>query len=722
MQQNRRTSRRSFIHTGGWLSIGFSLVPVWVKADISRNPDKKTEQPINAWLQVQEDGKVLVLTGKMELGQGILTAIMQVAAEELNCSIDLVHIQMADTDLTPNEGYTAGSQSIESSAMSVRNAAANAREILIEMAATEFQLPETLINLKNGNLTGPGKSISIQNLLKGQQLTQDLRIPKSYLSKSKRTLVGHPVPRKDLAEIVQGKPHFVHDLQLKDMLHARIIRPAGYTSRLESIDENTIRKLPGLAGFIRKNDFLAVVSTDEYQAIKLAGKIQSMISWSKPVQLPAGDSLKSVLKKLSADTTIEKQSIDWNARQEHDEVLSFSASYYKPYIMHGAMGPSCSVALYKKGELTIWTHSQGVFPLRKAIAGLLNLEENKIHVKGLQGAGCYGHNGADDVAAEAATIAYNYPNKPIRLQWMRQEEHAWEPYSTPMLMDLKASLDKNGKITRWHYELWSDVHGTRPGGNANNLLPFHYLYPEKSKPMTGFKGGAIRNAEPYYNFDQQKIVSHIFTGPLRRSSLRGLGAYGNIFAIESFMEELAEKAGQHPISFRIAHSTDPRSIACLKKIQELTNYIKISQGEGIGFGFSRYKNTAAWCAVAALVKTDPTNNINIEKMWAVVDAGETINPDGLKNQIEGGMLQSISWALMEKVGFDTNHINSLHWRTYPILRFRQAPALEVIIIDRVEESPLGAGEAAQGPATAALVNAIYASSGKRIRELPINKK
>jgi CO/xanthine dehydrogenase Mo-binding subunit len=317
-------------------------------------------------------------------------------------------------------------------------------------------------------------------------------------------------------------------------------------------------------------------------------------------------------------------------------------------------------------------------------------------------------------------MAVEYPGKHVRLQWMREDEHGWEPYGTAMIMELEAGLTANGRIQGWTYELWSDGHSTRPGGDAVNLLPARFLEKGFGSPGGGYKGGAVRNSLPYYHLDNLRIQLHSFNGPLRVSALRGLGAYANIFAIECFMDELAEKAGHDPITFRLLHLEDERARTCLERLRNVTQGMTLQKGEGLGYAFSRYKNEASYCAVAALVKVDTSSGkVRAKKMWGVIDSGEAINPDGLKNQTEGGMVQSASWALVEEVRFNGAHISSLDWNSYPILRFPDTPEVEVVVIDRSDQPPLGAGEAAQGPATAALVNAIFNATGVRIRELPI---
>jgi CO/xanthine dehydrogenase Mo-binding subunit len=350
---------------------------------------------------------------------------------------------------------------------------------------------------------------------------------------------------------------------------------------------------------------------------------------------------------------------------------------------------------------------------------MLKLSPEKIHITGVPGSGCYGHNGADDAAADVALLAMAYPGKHIRLQWTRSDEHGWEPYGSAMIMEVAATLDGSGNINSWQYDVWSDTHGIRPGGEPNNLLAAqHYATPFKGDG--GFSGGMKRNAEPYYTIANRQINAHVFKGPLRTSSLRSLGAYANVFAIESFMDELAEKAGKDPFTFRLMHLTDERAKAVIRKLQEQTAALKPAAHTGIGIAFSRYKNTASYCAVAAQVYVPPASGtVQVQKMWAAIDSGEVINLDGLINQTEGGMIQSASWTIMEQVQFDAEHVTSRDWVSYPIMRFDQVPEVEVAVLDQPNEKAMGAGEAAQGPAAAAIANAVYKAAGQRIRHLPL---
>lgn len=708
----------------GYVSIGFSLMGT---ACISKgenlteaaNNGSGSSDSINAWLRVLEDGRILILTGKMELGQGIRIAVAQVAAEELNTNLDLVEVNLAETGVTANEGYTAGSRSIESSAMSIRNAAAAAREKLLKLASEKWDLPLSKLQLEDGYIISSDQKMSFHQLLQGRQLEEEIGAPGEIFGKSVRKYVGKPIPRKDISNMVRGNMEYVQDLRFPNMVHARIIRPKTYTSKLQSLDEAQLQNLPGFLKFVRIGSFVGVIAEEEYQAIKISWEATALAKWEAGEELPAGIHLKEHIRSLNSDTQTEEEEGDWEMAV-NAAPIQHHATYFKPYIMHGANGPSCAVAYFNEEKLDVWSHTQGVYPLRETIAKMLDIPEESIHVKGVPGSGCYGHNPADDVAAEAALLAVEFPGRHVRLQWMRDEEHKWEPYGTAMAMELQAGLNAEGRILGWKYDFWSDGHSSRPGGNPDNLLPARFLDRGHGVPGPGFKGGAVRNSLPYYTIENLKTTSHIFRGPLRRSALRALGAYGNIFAIEGFMDELAHKAGKDPIQFRVDHLEDERAIECLERIRKNTQGTNPGDREGIGYAFARYKNSASYFAVAALVKVEDNEIVKVKKMWGVIDAGETINPDGLKNQTEGGMIQSASWTLREEVQFDRAHVTSRDWHTYPIFRFEEIPEVEVEVIDRVEEKPLGAGEAAQGPTAAAVVNAIYNATGRRVRDLPVN--
>lgn len=680
-------------------------------ASIKRHPN------IDAWLEVLANGHVRIFTGKLELGQGIGTAISQVAAEELDLDMHLVEIVLADTARTPDEGYTVGSGSIEQSAMAVRFAAAAARQKLLELAAPQLNATSEQLTMQNGTIstrTG-NRSITFNQLLHGKQITDKVQSPVTLKPKEDYKLVGKPIHRNELNRMVRGEQYYIQDLRFPGMLHASIVRPPSYEARLQQLDEKALLKSnPGVLKIVVNGSFVGIIAKDEYQAIKAQRWLHYNSKWTPGTKLPVGANLITYLKSLPAknERVTEKGSIP------KDNTTWIKAQYYRPYHMHGSIGPSCALALYENNQLHVWSHSQGIFPLRDSLAKLLQLPPEQIQVTGVPGSGCYGHNGADDVAADVALLAMAYPGKLIRLQWTRGDEHGWEPYGSAMIMEAAAQLDNAGNITSWQYDMWSDTHSIRPGGDANNLLAAqHYATPLKEK--TGFSGGGYRNADPYYTIPNQRVDAHFFKGPLRTSALRSLGAYANVFAIESFMDELAEKAGKDVFTFRLMHLKDERAKAVILKLQEMVSTIKTPANTGIGIAFSRYKNSASYCAVAAQVHVPSTGAIQIQKMWSVIDSGEVINLDGLINQTEGGMIQSASWTLMEQVKFDAQHVTSKDWVSYPIMRFTQVPEVEVVVLNQPNEKAMGAGEAAQGPSAAAIANAVYKASGKRVRHLPL---
>jgi nicotinate dehydrogenase subunit B len=717
-----KTTRRDFLKLSGCLTIGFSIGGIsqeHLSPLINELPESIKRYPnINAWLEVLANGNVRIYTGKSELGQGIRTAIAQVAAEELEMRMENVEVHLAETERTPDEGYTVGSGSIEQSAMAVRFASAAAKMKLVQLAAKKLNVPDEEIIITNGKVyTKNGRNpLTFADLLDGKQITDNVPANVTLKPRSKYKLVGKEIPRDDIKAMALAQHTYVQDLRFHGMVHARVIRPASYGAALKKFDEAYVRKkVPGLLKVIRNGNFLAVVADDEHDAIRAQRSMALSALWSdEKLNHDSEKSLKDFIKKQPGQPEIVHEAGKISASN-----FTHTARYFKPYIMHGSIGPSCAVAYKDDKKLHIWSHTQGVYPLRESLAEMLRIPADQIHVKAVPGSGCYGHNGADDVAADAALIAMALPGKHVRVQWSREEEHMWEPYGSAMVMEAAAELDSSGKIINWKYDLWSDTHSTRPGGKAENLLAAKYIANPFTSSSKGYAGGAVRNSEPYYAIPNQLIRSTFFKGPLRVSALRSLGAYANIFAIESFMDELAEKAEKDPFEFRLMHLEDARAKAVVQKVRDMTREVKPSKGTGLGFAFSRYKNSAAYCAVAALVEISPV--IRVLNMWSAIDAGEVININGIKNQTEGGMIQSASWTIKEEVKFNDKFITTADWGTYPILRFNEVPFVEVEVLNQPEEEALGAGEAAQGPACAAIVNAVYHAGGGRIRDLPILK-
>jgi nicotinate dehydrogenase subunit B len=496
---------------------------------------------------------------------------------------------------------------------------------------------------------------------------------------------------------------------------------------LTACDTSAVEKLPGFVKVVRDGNFLAVVAQKEFQAIKAMNALAKAAKWKEKPGLPKQDDLPAVLTGLkSNDTTIFQQSDPSAVGQR-----TLEATFTRPYQAHGSIGPSCAVAQFVDGAMTVWTHTQGVYPDREGIAEMLKVPQSSIRLIHVEGSGCYGHNGADDAAADAALIARALPGIPVRVQWMREQEHAWEPYGPAMVTKLKASLDGNGKIVDWNFDVWTNTHSMRPGGAGSMLAAQHMAEPfavPAPKPIPLPAGGGDRNAIPIYKFPNVRVVHRFIPEmPVRVSAMRALGAYHNVFSIESFMTELAELAGVDPVEFRLNHLEDKRGREVIEKAAKEFGWQKGQKAppdRGYGFAFARCKSLAAYCAVASEVEVNRETGVaRLVRAVAAVDAGQVVNPDGLTNQIEGAILQSTSWTLYEAVTFDDTRITSIDWQTYPILRFDAVPdKIGVHIINRPGLPFLGSGETGQGPAAASLANAIANATGKRLRDLPLTRK
>ncbi len=723
-------TRRTFVATGGALIVSFAMSrsalaqaaqqPVKLPGSLDKTPY------LDSWIGIDGNGAVTVFTGKAELGQGIMTALIQCAAEELDVDPKVVTIVTADTERTANEGYTAGSHSMQDSGTAILNAAAQVRAILIELAANQLNLPTDQLQAKTGAIVAnDGRSVAYKDLVIGQALHRTAQ-PQSPLKDSKSfTVIGKSTQRVDIPGKVTGAPMYVQDLRPEGMLHARVVRPPNYGAELVSVDVAAVEKLPGVIQVVRNGNFLAVAAQREFQAIEAMNLLAATAQWRKIAALPDEATVHQFLMRLpTQDQTIVNKG---NPAEQGAHVLR--ASYSRPYLSHGSIGPSCAVALYQADKLTVWTHSQGVFPLRDTLAKMLGMTPAQVHCIQTEGAGCYGHNAADDAAADAALVARAIPGRPIRLQWMREQEMGWEPFGPAMSSSVTGALDDQGKIVSWTYEVWSNTHSTRPAGPPGNLLAAQYLAkpfmppPPKEIPMP--EGGGDRNAIPIYAIPNAHVVDHFIPQmPLRVSALRGLGAYLNVFAIESFMDELADAAKADPVEFRLRHLTDPRARDVINKAAQEFGWKKDDKrprGRGRGFAFAQYKNLATYCAVALEVDVEhESGEVRLGRVVSAVDSGQAVNPDGIRNQIEGAIVQSASWTLYEMVTFSRTDITSRDWSSYPILRFPNAPAsVAVHVIDRPGEKFLGAGEAGQGPAAAAIANAIADATGARLRDLPL---
>ena len=727
--------RRLLVGTGA-LIVSFSLrgsfaqeqTPA-VDTGTSKLPGSlKTSPSLDSWLQIDGDGTITVFTGKAELGQGFKTAFQQIAAEELDVPFAALKVVTADTGLTANEGYTSGSHSVQDSGTAIQHAAAQARALLMGAAARRLGVPVEILRTGDGGVLAPnGQRLTYGDLV-GADLLHVQAQPTSRL-KNPATfkVVGQAVPRVDIPAKVTGGVAYVQDLRLPGMVHARIVRPPSYGATLAGFDGTAVETMPGVVKTIRDGSFLAVVARQEYQAVKAMRALAATARWQETVRLPDQNNVADVLLTLP--------SRDYAIFERNDSSVigskTIEATYTRPYQSHGSVGPSCALAQLVDDQMTVWTHTQGVFPDRQAIAEMLGMPQDKVRCIHAEGSGCYGHNGADDAAADAALIARALPGTPVRVQWMREQEHAWEPFGPAMVTKLKAALGADGKIADWNFEVWSNTHSMRPGGAGALLAAQHMAQafkPPPPKPLPLPEGGGDRNAIPLYSFPNAKVVHHFIPDmPLRISAMRSLGAYHNVFSIESFMDELALLAGADPVAFRLAHLQDARGREVIEKAAHEFGWAKDQKPapqRGFGFAFARYKNLAAYCAIASEVEVNQeTGRARLIRAVAAVDSGQVVNPNGLINQIEGAIVQSTSWTLYESVSFDDVRITSIDWQTYPILRFNAVPErIDVHIINRPGLPFLGSGETGQGPAAASLANAIANATGKRLRHLPLTRQ
>ncbi len=727
--------RRRVLAGGGALIVSFSLADAFAQDQSVPTPAPAASLPgslkkspfLDSWIRIDADGSITVFTGKAELGQGFKTAFQQIAAEELDVPFESLKVITADTHLTANEEYTSGSHSVQDSGTAIQNAAAQARELLLAEAARRLDLPAEALRTENAAVISPdGKRLGYGELVAAGMLHVQAQ-PKSKL-KDPTTfkVMGQPLPRVDIPAKVTGGAAYVQDMRLPGMVHARVVRPPSYGAQLTDCDISAAEKMPGVVKVVRDGNFLAVVAKKEFQSIKAMNALSAAAKWQENAGLPKDDLLGVLTGLPSRDSTIFERSDPAGVGQQ-----TIEATYTRPYQAHASIGPSCAVAHFVEGAMTVWTHTQGVYPDRQGIAEMLRMPASNVRCIHVEGSGCYGHNGADDAAADAALIARALPGTPVRVQWTREQEHAWEPFGPAMVTKLKASLDANGAISDWNFEVWSNTHSMRPGGAGAMLAAQHMAQPfnvPEPKPIPLPEGGGDRNAIPIYKFPSAHVIHHFVpTMPLRISAMRSLGAYHNVFSIESFMDELAVAAGADPVEFRLKHLDDPRGRDVIDKAAQGFGWRsgqKAPRDRGFGFAFARYKNLAAYCAVATEVEVNrETGRTRLVRAVAAVDSGQVVNPDGLINQIEGAIVQSMSWTLYESVTFDDTRITSIDWQTYPILRFNSVPdSIAVHIINRPGQPFLGSGETGQGPAAASIANAVANATGKRLRNLPLTRK
>lgn len=705
--------------------------------DFTSIPQSLLETPqLDSWIKLNKDETLTLFTGKVEYGQGIITALAQIVAEEMDLSIDQIRVVMADTRKTPDEGVTAGSMSMETSGKAVRLIAADTRRHLLSIAHEELETTVERLQIEEGVISDPvsGKKTSYWDLLGGKKFgvtfsgTVIPKAPKTY------KIVGQPLQRLDTVTKVTGEPVFIQDLELPSMVHGRVVRPPSPGGQLISVDVHAVSEMQGVIKIVRDGSFLGVVAEGEFLAIRASEALREMSSWKDGPELPDRREYLTTMDEqphqslLVVDGTPSSERIP-SITHSQGGTTTISASYSRPFQMHAPLGPSAAIAQYQDGKLTIWSHSQGIFSLKRSIAHVFGQDEDDVHVIYAEGPGCYGHTGADDAALDAAILAHATPGCPVAVKWTLSDEKKWEPFGPAMTIKMQANLSAEGKVAEWSHEIFSPPHlgRSRPDPQTSGLLASWYLSNPMKKhelaPGMWTESGAHRNAHPIYDFPKTRIVKHsLESSPLRVSSLRSLGAFANIFAIESFVDELAWQANIDSLEFRLRNLSDQRAIAVLEAAAGQAGWPNAGSGEvdhGVGMAIAQYKNRASYVAVVVELSVNRNDGeINILRAVIAADAGQIVNPDGLSNQLEGGFLQAASMALQEEVRFDHRGVTSDDWESYPILRTTNAPIVETVLLNRPDKPFLGAGEGATGPTPAAIANAVFNAVGIRMRAIP----
>jgi nicotinate dehydrogenase subunit B len=697
-----------------------------VRSSASPLPADLAANPVLArWLDFSGDGEVMIRIGKVEYGQGIWTALAQVAAEELQVTLDRVRVAPVSTSTSPDEGVTAGSLSVQDSGSALRQACAQARDLLLAAAAAKLGVGREALVVADGQIRAAGGTtgLSYWTLAQPGILDRPADVPVPSRPPGQWSVAGRSAPRLDIPDKVTGRPRFLHDLILPGMAYGRVVRPPARTADLTELAD------PGLGPetvLVRDGSFLGVVAPTDRAALRAAGRVAGAARWRTTPSLPDPRDLRGFM--LAAPSEVQTV-IDQPAGDAADPpTRTLTAEFTRPFLAHASMAPSCAIARWDGESITVWSHSQGIFLLRGAIAAGLGLAAGQVTVHYVEGAGVYGQNGADDVAMDAVLLARAVPGRAVRVLWTRADEMCWSPLGSAMLARLSAGLDAGGRIVTWRQDVWSNGFMGRPTmGEDPRLLALTHLAGGRPMPpapdlQPANWMGASRNSVPGYDIPSLHVTRHrLLDMPIRTSSLRSLGAHLNVFAIESFMDELAAAAGADPVRFRLAHLTDLRARQVLTEAADMAGWDARGHRDGIGYGtgVARYSGVAGYCAAVAEVQAD--TEIRLRRLWLAVDVGRVINPDGVINQVEGGAVQSASWTLREQVRFDRDKITSAGWDSYPILRFTDTPEVMVRVMDAPGEAEVGAGEVAQGPVAGAIGNAVADAVGVRVRDLPLTR-
>ena len=722
----KNISRRDLLRTGGAVIVSFTLA--LPKRSAAQNPDSDLGKPldrteVDSFLAVHADGFVTLYTSHVDVGVGLRIAMRQMAAEELGVPVERIKMVEGDTALTPDHGGTGGSTGIPQGSVQVRQAAATARQAFLKLGAEQLKRPAAELTIIDGQIRpiAGGDGIDIGKLVGGKRLSLKVD-PKAPLQDPTRyAIVGKPLLRPDVPGKCNGKHVYVQDFSLPGMLHGRVIRPPAIGAKLLSVDEASIMGIPDVR-VVRIENFLGVVAPDEWAAVRAAREIKA--TWSDWQGLPGNDGLVRFIREGAVDRhqDLVNRGDPGTALSSAAKVLS--ATYEWPLQSHASLGPSCAVAHVRADSATVWSSTQGTYGLRANLSKIFSIPQEKLRVIYLDGSGSYGGNGNDDAAADAVLLSRAI-GKPVRVQWMRHDEHGWDPKGPAQLLDMRGGIDSAGGIAAWETQMWlpTSTPGNRPilGVDAAGLTQSH-----------GQGAGQIsQNGDPPYAAANVRVTVHwMKETPLRMSNLRAPGKIANTFAVESFTDELAAAAGIDAVEFRLRGLTDPRAIEVIKRAADMIGWqVRPSPGPGAtaqgnlvtgrGFSYVRYKQAENYIGMAMEVTVDRTSGkILVNRVTCAHDCGLVINPDSLRNQIEGSIVQTLSRAMHEEVKFDRSRVTSVDWASYPLLTFPEMPSIEVALIDRPTLPPLGAGEASTAPVAAALGNAVFDATGLRLRTVP----
>ena len=720
------TSRRDVLKGGGALVVSFSLAGAPREA-IAQGAKPVTTTEVDSFLAIDAKGMVTVYSGKVDLGTGIATALPQMVAEELDVPLPMIKLIQGDTALTPDQGTTWGSLSIQIGGMQLRNAAATAKAALLDEAAKRLGAKKEELRVADGVVSAGNKRISYGELIGGKSFALKLDHSKPATGKDPKDykIVGKAVLRVDIPDKVTGRFTYMQDFRVPGMLHGRVIRPPAIGAKLESVDGASIEDIAGVVKVVLQGNFIGVVAESEWGAIKAAQKLKAV--WSKSETLPEAAELWDFVRA----SKVVKDEVTSNVGNTAEAIgkegtRTLKATYDFAIHTHGSIGPSCAVAEFKDGKLTSWSASQATHNLRKQLATMFGLPVDNVRCIYLEGSGCYGRNGHEDAAADAALLA-KAVGRPVRVQWSRADEHGWDPKGPPTLIDIRAAVDGSGGVTAWESEFFI------PQQTANG---FHV--PLVAATLTGMPaddhiapGNIFQNSAIPYKFANVKTVCRrLETTPFRPSWIRTPGRMQNTYGNECFMDELAVVANADPVEFRLRYldPNDKRGIEVLNRAAALAKWDrrpspKHDQGgdvfSGRGVAYCKYELARTYIAAVAEVEVKrSTGDIRVTKFYLAHDCGQIVNPDGLKNQLDGNVIQTVSRTLMEELKYDRSAVTSLDWETYPILRFPQIPELVYDLIDRPNERPWGAGEPAAAVVPSAISNAVFDAIGVRLRSVP----